>query len=390
MKKTALLTGLILIFSMNIYGLDEGDLSIRIEQVNSSAFPFMEVYFTVSNSEGTVEPNLVQGNFSAFVDGKDTYKFDLLPFQFSDESISFSIILSSSGIMDGEPLSLQKQAIADFFEQVRDREDDLISVYTFGEHVVPVFESQKYNETLMDMVNAVEVHDQQPRLSDAIISVARKHDEISIKRKVIIVMSDGRDIDSQYTSDQFYSILEDKNIPVYTIGIKVLGGNNLFRLDEIAQRTGARYVFAKSVKYISPSFKNITDHILFGYITRFKTKDIPGDDKEHQLHLKLIDKEKSNSVFINFTAYKRIVPWWFKYLILGLVIAGLIVLMIVLIIIRKQQRALMGITTRKCSVCRQRMKDDWDECIFCKYIPPTKKQLKKSKKKKDKKAKKKS
>lgn len=371
MKKIFIL-GLLLL-STTIYSQEEGDHTIRVEQVKSSKFPFMEVYFTVADGKGEVVPTLIQGNFSTFVDGKDTEKLDIRSLQFSDEAVSYSIIVSSNGIMDGEPLSQQKQAISEFFERIRDREKDLISVYTFGEQVTPLFEHQPFNETLMDQVNSIEIHDKQPRLTDAVIYVARKQDEINIKKKVIIVLSDGRDIDSQFDKEQCYEILKEKNIPVYTIGIKVLGGRNLYTLDELAQSTGGRYVFARSSKQIGSSLTRVVDFIQLGYVAKFKTTGIKGDDKLHQLHIKLTDKEKTNSAFINFTAFKRIVPWWFKYLIMGIALVGLIVLIIILLIIRKKQRELMGITKRKCPVCKKRMKDDWDECYFCKFLPGKKK-----------------
>lgn len=378
MKKIFIVFSFLILPLSTLFSQEEGDFSIRVEQIVSDKFPFMEAYFSVSSGNGKVEPNLVQGNFTAFVDGKDTAKFDLIPFQFSDEPISYSIILSSNGIMDGEPLSIQKQAISNFFEQISGRENDLISVYTFGEQVIPLFENQKYDETLMDHVNSIEIHDQQPRLTDAVIYVARRLDEIKIKKKVIILLSDGRNIDSQYTKEQAYSVLNDKNIPVYTVGIKVLGGRNLYSLDEMAENTGGRYVFSRVPKEINNSLKTVVDYILLGYKIKFKAEKIKGDDKQHQLHIKLIDKEKVNSVFINFIAYKRLVPWWFKYVVLGVITLGLIVLIFILLIIRKKQRILMGITKRKCPVCKKRMKDDWDECLFCKYIPPkTKKKLNK-------------
>lgn len=376
MKRIILTLLLVLLTSITAFSQDSGDYSIQIEQVNSEKFPFMEVYFTVADSKGVVVPTLIQGNFATYVDGKDTKKLDIRSMQFSEEPVSYSVIISSNGIMEGQPLSLQKEAVVEFIERLRDKEKDLISLYTFGEQVTPIFEKQHYDPSLIDLVNSIEVHEEQPKLIDAVTHVARLQDDVKVKKKVILLLSDGRDVDSQFTREQCYEILREKNIPVYSLGIKVLAGRNLYTLDEMAQSTGGRYMFARYPRQIKLLFKSVIDYVQLGYVARFKTTSIKGDNKHHQLHLKLTDKEKENSTYINFIAHKKIFPWWLKFVLLGIGVVVLIVFIIILILVRKKQRELMGITKRKCPVCKCRMKDDWDECHFCKYLPKSNKKKK--------------
>jgi exosome complex RNA-binding protein Csl4 len=63
-----------------------------------------------------------------------------------------------------------------------------------------------------------------------------------------------------------------------------------------------------------------------------------------------------------------------------LVVIGLVLLIIIL---TRMNRKKLGITKRRCPECKRRMKDDWDDCPFCKYMP--KKQKKEKKKEEDKK-----
>ena len=84
-----------------------------------------------------------------------------------------------------------------------------------------------------------------------------------------------------------------------------------------------------------------------------------------------------SSFFKNFFAPKVPMPLWLKILIGSLSLAALVLLIIMILILRKKARQRIGITNRKCPVCKRKMKDDWDECVFCKYLPKKKKKNKK-------------
>jgi hypothetical protein len=43
----------------------------------------------------------------------------------------------------------------------------------------------------------------------------------------------------------------------------------------------------------------------------------------------------------------------------------------------------MGITSRRCPECNNRMKDSWDSCPFCRYLPNIKKKKAKKEEKKE-------
>ena len=62
------------------------------------------------------------------------------------------------------------------------------------------------------------------------------------------------------------------------------------------------------------------------------------------------------------------------------ILIGAVVLILVLILLmilgRIRLRKSLGITKRRCPECKRRMKDDWEFCPFCRYLPPKKKRKK--------------
>ena len=78
-----------------------------------------------------------------------------------------------------------------------------------------------------------------------------------------------------------------------------------------------------------------------------------------------------------FIATKLPVPKWLKILVLVLVLIVILLLIFFILFSKVQRRKSMGITKRKCKDCGSIMKDNWDYCPFCKYLPEIKKKGKK-------------
>ena len=84
---------------------------------------------------------------------------------------------------------------------------------------------------------------------------------------------------------------------------------------------------------------------------------------------------------VHIIIYIRIPVCALVFLALAII---LFVGVIVLLIVKKSlKRKSMGITRRRCPDCRSIMKDNWESCPFCKYMPELAR--KKSKKNKGKK-----
>jgi VWFA-related protein len=348
-----------------------GNIRLRIEQPVTKNYPNMEVYVSVSDNNHEPLLSLVRGNFNVAVDGKQiTSGLNVAGFQYTEEGVAYSLLIAANGMMEGESIEEQLKAAIALLESLR--EQDSLSVYVFGEEVKTIFEFQKKNESLIEKITKIEVSGGNPHLYDALVYASRRLNSSAIKRKVIIIMTDGRDSGSRYNSDQMLNVLDEANIPVYSIGLKIMAGQNLGKINSISQHTGGDYIYASELNQTSKMMQILTRQVMFGYKLSFYVGHVKGDNQLHQLQVRTIVKESESSFFKNFVAEKVPLSTLVLVLIVILSIILLVVFVIVYIIQLRKTRKELGISKRKCPVCKQRMKDDWDECMFCKYMPAKK------------------
>lgn len=375
----AMIVLVILMVSTNMAAQEAREpLSVKIDQIISTDYPKIQAYALIRNSKGELMQALSPGLFKFRIDSMEIKsQNEIIPLSLKEVPTDYSILFSNSGVMEGEPLDFQKNAILQFIDIMRP--NDMLSLYAIGEEAVPVFEEQKKETIDVSLVNAVIVSPAQPRVYDSIINVARKVSRRKISRKVIVVISDGRDQNSRFTKEQLTNVLSETGLPVYGIGIRVLSSQSLSNLNEIADITGGTYTFSKSIKEIPDSLKRITSMINRCYLISMKIKGLKADNLPHHLEVTIDERDSFGKGQKTFVAIRNPIPKWFKVL---LVVSGILFIVIIVflwIFHRIQTRKRMGITKRRCPDCGNRMKDSWDSCPFCRYLPQITKKKKKKK-----------
>jgi hypothetical protein len=282
--------------------------------------------------------------------------------------------------MEGEPLDFQKNAILQFIESMK--EPDQLSLYAIGEEAATVFEEQHKAAIDLSMINSIEVTSVQPRLYDSIINVLRKVQRRRAGRKIIIIISDGRDQNSRFTKDQLNAVISEVEIPIYALGIRVLNTQSLSNLNEMADLTGGTYVYAPRVSEIPDNLKQLNTRIVQPYVIDLRIRKMKADDLPHVIEVSLNEKDFAGKGQKTFTAVKIPIPHWVRWAAAITALVIIIIVIVLSIIFRIRKRKRMGITRRRCPDCHCRMKDSWDACPFCRYLPDVKKKKPKEKKKK--------
>ncbi len=317
--------------------------------------------------------------FSFRIDSlEETGKSKITPFSMKESPIDYSIIFSNNGIMEGEPLDFQKSAIHQFVESMKDT--DRLSLYTIGEEANIVFEELNKDAIDPAIINAVTITSAQPRVYDSIINVMRRVQRRTIERRIVIVISDGRDQNSRFTKEQLNSVLAEVEVPIYSLGIRVLGTQSLSNLNEMSDLTGGTYLFASRLSSIPDSLKTLSGTIIQPYIINLNVRGLKADDLHHVLEVAVNERDSSGKGEKTFLAVKVPIPRWVKWAVLIAFGVILIAVVVILLVSRSIKRKRMGITRRRCPDCKNRMKDEWDSCPFCRYIPNIKKTKKKDKK----------
>jgi hypothetical protein len=162
--------------------------------------------------------------------------------------------------------------------------------------------------------------------------------------------------------------------------MRVLGTQSLSNLNEIADLTGGTYHFAPRLSDIPGGLKKLSNVITQPYIINLKARSLKADELPHVFEVSVNERDSAGRGQKTFIAVKIPIPRWVRWAAV-IAAAVLVILLVVLSIIRRIiKRKNMGITHRRCPDCRNRMKDTWDSCPFCRYMPNIKKKKKKAKK----------
>ena len=369
----------ILILFAVVFGLaaEKDKLSIKIDQVVSKDYPNMTAFVSVKNEKGETVNGLAPGLFKTRIDSEDFRgRQSVYQFSMKTEPVDYTILISNNGIMEGEPLDFQKNALIQFIDYMQ--KDETLSLYTIGDDAVPVFENLKKEAIDTSLINDIQLSEVQPRIYDSLMNVIRKSEQKSTRRKVIIILSDGRDQNSRFTKEQLDSTLTEKSIPVYSVGFRVLSSAGLSALNQASEVSSGTYVYSDLSK-IPDNLKSVKDIITKCYVIDYKIKNVKPDNSFHLMEVSVSERDSEGRGQKTFFALKLPVPKWLKILIIICAVVLIAVLVVLFIISKIQIRKAMGITKRRCPVCGNRMKDSWDYCPFCKYLPDIKKKKKKDK-----------
>jgi|GEM_PF-1158182 len=376
-----------------LLGLDAQEgLSSRIEMVESRNFPKVETIVNAEDETGAPILSLVRSNFQVRVDADiEIEDIDLERFAATERPIHYYILLSNSGIMEGAPLAMQKEAVYKIIDALRPQ--DTLSVYAVGSEPLPIIESSVGGEVDATPLEELAISDKQAKLFDSLIGLSRIVKEESLDRSavkgrsVIITLSDGRDQESRSTLDDVVASYEDLGFPIYSVGIRMLGAQYLNIMNSLSTRTGGYYHYSSKVEGVPDRTDAILEQISMAYLVIFRVKGLPADDERHQLMVQVVDKEERSEAYKNFTAVKVPFPFWLKIAVLIAVFLLIVLFILLTILSRRKERKAMGIGKRRCPDCGRRMKDDWEFCPFCRYLKNDKKRKKRQPKDKEKKSK---
>jgi hypothetical protein len=353
---------------------DKAVLTVKIDQIISNDFPNMTVFAVVENRNGEVLTGLSPGLFSFRIDSMEAdIRSTITPFAMKELPIDYNIIFSNNGIMEGEPLDFQKNAIIQFIDSMKPA--DRLSLYAIGEEAATIFEELNKETIDASMVNEVAVTSVQPRLYDSLITVLRKVQRRNATRKIIIIISDGRDQNSRFTKEQLNTVLSEVDLPIYSLGMRVLNTQSLSNLNEMADSTGGTYLYVPRVADIPDNLKRLTSRIVQPYIIDLRVRGMKADNLPHVFEVAIDERESAGKGQKTFIAVRVPVPRWVRWVILGVIVFAIILVVTLTILFRIKKRKGMGITRRRCPVCHNLMKDSWDSCPFCRYLPGVKKKI---------------
>lgn len=326
--KTALFLFLLFAFFLSS-GVARAEYSVKINQIDTSRFPEIKAYISVVDDGNKPVKGLFENNFAITEDGTPgPTELTVQSMLLSGEPIAVVLAIDTSGSMKGKAMENARAAALKFVEGLG--ENDLAAVIDFNdkEHIISEFTSDK--ESLSRAIEGLDVAGTKTALYDAIYKALEMSSRPGLPfRKVVIVLSDGKDEGSALTIDDGIKKAQLSSIPVYTIG---LGPNvDSQPLTRISRLTGGNSLFVPTSTDLVALYDAISEQLKNQYILTYVTTALIGDGQQHNLGLSVTIGDslfKDERTFIAPRVSEVSTGIW-----LWIAIAVLVIMIIALIIV---------------------------------------------------------
>jgi tight adherence protein B len=267
---------------------------------------------------------------------------------------SVVLALDRSRSMQGQPL---KDAVAAARAFVAAKAPgDRVAIVGFGSRAV---ELTGLSSSTIDAVNALRSMPVDPEqgtaLYDAVVSASRALSKESLPGRVIIVLTDGRDVSSTATLEQASKEAREAGASVYTIAIE----SSQFSpepLRSLSKETGGAYRGAASSVGLGRQYAAVADELRRTWQVTYATSARPGDDATLRAYAggsastpKVIDLPGAADSVIGDSKPSHLFPEVFYQTVLGTQVMAVISFLIVLL------AATLALTTVKGSRLRRKI-----------------------------------
>jgi Ca-activated chloride channel family protein len=245
----------------------------------------------VIDKKGTYVDGLDQNAFALY-DNKVPQEITF--FAGGGEPASIGLILDLSGSMDEKKLKTARNAVLRFMELSNSANDYFFIAFAGRARLltdwtrdgkIAAEEFSKYNITTMRGPTA---------LYDACYLAVEKMMSGAHPKQAILLITDGVDNESSYTYSNVRERLKETGVTLYSIVIvpEQASGfgpveDDRTGLDELSALSGGKAYFLSSAKMIDETFDRIAKELRHQYLIGFRPENDKGDDKWHQIKVKV-------------------------------------------------------------------------------------------------------
>ena len=273
------------------------------QQIFRTGSDAVRVFVTVTDRDGRLVTTLGRDNFEIRDDGKPQ---PLTQFDNSPQPIRLIVMLDVSGSMEGN-LPLLRGASVELFKRLLP--DDVARVGTFGRDVKisPVF--TRNSDELVAALPAAIAPDALTPLWRALTEAVAAFGEENDRRKVILVLSDGKDsgpMDFRQRPGSQADVIDRarlEDVMIYAIGLRSrprTGSPGLGRgglqamltdnlpdpgLARVAEETGGGYTEIRFGQDLAAAFAGVADELHTQYLLAFAPPK--RDGKVHKIEVKV-------------------------------------------------------------------------------------------------------
>ncbi len=261
--------------------LGQRDEPIRVD-VNA-----VNILVSVMDKNGRFVTDLPRRRFEVFDSGK---KQEITNFEHeSNLPLDIGLLIDTSASVRTQ-LAFEKQAARNFIFTVMRRQDRALLVeFDSGIQMISDFTSQP--SRIARQLEALRAGGG-TKLLDAVFAVSSQKMNRSETRKTIVLVSDGADVDSTYSSEQTIEMANRSRVIIYAIGTSRFsaGGNRKGEqiLRDLTEKTGGRAFFPHSPDQLQSAFQMIDEELRSQYSITFVPQASTSRKRFRKLRVKLL------------------------------------------------------------------------------------------------------
>jgi len=330
----------LLLIVLNSLAYGAGSPEVRLRQVSSN-LPSIRVYSDVGTVDQASSPSLHPQQFQAWIDGKEVSVSAVQPFQNTGEGVGYIFLVDISKSLPEEQFSQIREALSGWIQRLGTK--DRAHIVTFGTRVSVIEDFSGDKDVLMTKIGALHLSDQKTKLHQALVhalELRQRTDPDLPARRVIVVLSDGKDEGSGFAVDDVLLKIQEMRVPVFSIGYSSLRGSDkgkyLDVLHRISRASGGVFLPANTDSLLE-IYSEIRDVIQRVFVLTLQCSFCREDGQQHQIQVNFQADLKAQNDEINVRFLPRrtesvpkkkfwqTIPWW-VYGITGLFLIVLSVL----------------------------------------------------------------
>jgi Ca-activated chloride channel family protein len=244
---------------------------------------------TITDASNRFVLGLQKQNFAVFEDGVQQ---KITQFAAEDAPLSIGLLVDTSGSM-GLKLATSRQAAAEILKSLNPS-DEAFLLHFSDRPELDISFTNNFGE-ILDKLGSIESQGL-TALLDAIEIGVREMKKAANPRKALLIISDGGDNNSRYTSGQIEDVVRQADVQVYAMGVfepfsnlglslPELSGPRL--LAEVCQQTGGRAFPARSFSVLPAVARKIAIELRNQYVLAYAPARHDRDGKYRKVEVKL-------------------------------------------------------------------------------------------------------
>lgn len=232
-------------------------VATTVNQVLATYFPTVIALQVIRDQNGQPITNMNAGNFDVSENGQPCVITDVRTVQQASSNLATALVLDRSDSMAGEKNAALEASASEFVSLLQPA--DMAEIINFSDNVEV---TQPFTSDQGLLTKAIQGQfsrfDGNTSLFDGIfqgITDTAKQGG----REAVIVLTDGRNNQGQYSSDDDVQAAKQNNIPIFTIGLGADADDQT--LGDIAARTGGIYTVAPSASDLASIYQTISNQL---------------------------------------------------------------------------------------------------------------------------------